>query len=323
MEKFNILLFDDIDVVGKNILEKIANIELAESLEEDYLIKRIKNVDGIIIRANGNITRRIIEHAPKLKVIGRHGVGVEQIDIQAATEHDIQVVNTPDANYESVAEHVIGFMIILSKKMRDADLSVRKSDWRARYNLVGQELFEKTIGIIGFGKIGRRIAEICMTAFNMTALYFDKIKYDAFEQTYSNCRKESLGYILKNSDYISINMPYSPTLYHFIGEKEINLMKKSAYIINTSRGALWDESALYKALKIGTIAGAATDVYEEEPFNKKNKLWDLDNMIFSPHMSAHTKESLIRMSLVAEDVVASLKGKTPKYPVNTIKTTHK
>jgi len=276
----------------------------------------VKNIDAIIIRANGKITRRIIESAPRLKVIGRHGVGVEQIDTQAATENRVQVVNTPDANYESVAEHVVGFMLILSKKMRNADILARKSDWNARYRLIGQELYGKTLGVIGFGKIGRRVAKIGILAFNMPILYYDKFKYKTFEEEYKNCKKESLEVLLRNSDYISINIPYFPELHHLIGKEEINLMKESAYIINTSRGALWDENALYEALKSGRIAGAATDVYEEEPFKKKNKLWELDNIIFSPHMAAHTKEALVRMSLVAEDVITVLESKEPKYPVN-------
>lgn len=316
MTKYDILLFDDIDPKGKEILEEKANIKIAKSIEEDYLLEEVKDVDAIIIRANGKITRKIIESAPKLKVIGRHGVGVEQIDIQAAIDNKVQVVNTPDANYESVAEHVIGFMLALSKRMRDADMSARKSDWDARYRLIGKELYDKTLGVIGFGKIGRRVAEIGILAFNMPILYYDKFKYKTFEEKYKNCKKESLEFLLKNSDYISINIPYFPELHHLIGRREINLVKKSSYIINTSRGALWDENALYEALKSRRIAGAATDVYEEEPFKKKNKLWELDNIIFSPHMAAHTKEALIRMSLVAEDVIEVLEGRPPKYAVN-------
>ena len=171
----NILLFDDIDQKGKEVLKEKANIKLAKSLDEDYLLKEVRDVDGIIIRANGKITRKIIEGAPKLKVIGKHGVGIdEQIDIQAATDNKVQVVNTPDANYESVAEHVVGFMLALSKRMRDADMSARKLDWNARYHLIGQELYGKRLGVIGFGKIGCRVAKIGILAFNMPILYYDK-----------------------------------------------------------------------------------------------------------------------------------------------------
>lgn len=316
MKKFKVLLFEDINPKGKEVLEKGAKIKIADSLEEEYLLNEARDVDGIIIRANGKITRKIIENAPKLKVIGRHGVGIEQIDIQAATDNNIQVVNTPNANYESVAEQTIGFMIAISKKMREADIAARKLDWNARYHLIGQELYGKTLGVIGFGKIGRRVAEISILAFNMPILYYDKFEYKTFEEKYKNCKKVLLVDLLKNSDYISINVPYFPELHHLIGEREINLMKNSAYIINTSRGALWDENALYQALKIGKISGAATDVYEEEPFKGGTKLRELDNMIFSPHMAAHTKEALVCMSLVAEDVIAVLEGKEPKYPVN-------
>jgi len=317
MIKYNILLFDDMDPKGEKVLKEKAKIKIAKSLEEDYLLEEVKDVDGIIIRANGKITRKLMEGAPKLKVIGKHGVGIdEQIDVQAATDNKIQVVSTPDANYESVAEQTIGFMIAISKKMRKADIATRKLDWNARYHLIGQELYGKRLGIIGFGKIGRRVAEIGILAFKMPILYYDKFEYKTFEEKYKNCKKVPLEDLLKNSDYISINIPYFPELHHLIGEGEIDLMKKSAYIINTSRGKLWDENSLYKALKIGKIAGAATDVYEEEPFKGGTKLRELDNMIFSPHMAAHTKEALVRMSLVAEDVIAVLEGKEPKYPVN-------
>lgn len=309
MKRYKILLFEEPFEKGMKILGKNKDkveFKLVESFDEDYLLNEVKDVDAIIIRVKGKITRNLIKHASKLKVIGRPGVGVNNIDIKAATDYNVKVVNTPDANYESVAEMTITLMLAIA---------IRKVNWDDRYNCIGVELLGKTLGVIGFGKIGRRVAEIANLAFHMPILYYDIVKYESFESQY-NARKTSIEEVLRNSDFVSIHMPYLPEVHHLIGEKEINIMRKSAYLINTSRGPLWDEEALYNTLKNRKIAGAATDVFEEEPPKEGTKLRELDNVILSPHTAAFTKEALDRMGMVVEDVIAVLEGKTPKYPVN-------
>ena len=317
MKKFKILLYEDMHVVGKALLAEKAEIFFATSFEESSLMKEVREKDGIIIRANGKVSRKVIESGPRLKVIGRHGVGVENIDLEAATEKGIWVVNTPDANDISVAEHFFGLVLILSKMLKKADIALREGRWEARYQYIGRELHGKTLGILGFGKIGRAIGRIGHKGFDMRVLYYDAIQYEKVEKEIKAV-KVSLEEVLSQSDYISINLPMLPETKGLLKEKEFGLMKPSAYIINLARGPIWDEKSLYSVLKEGRIAGAASDVYEVEPATKDHPLLQLENFIGTPHMAAHTDEALRRMSLVAEDVIRVLEGKAPVHPVNPV-----
>jgi D-3-phosphoglycerate dehydrogenase len=257
-----------------------------------------------------------MESAPRLKVIGRHGVGVENIDLDAATEKGIWVVNTPDANDISVAEHFFGLALMLSKMLKKGEKAFREEGrWEARYQYIGNELHRKTLGILGFGRIGRAVGRIGYKGFDMKVLYYDALRYEEVEKEI-HAVKQNLEEVLSQSDYISINLPMLPATKGVVGEKEFNLMKPTAYIINLARGPIWDEKALFQILKEGKIAGAASDVFEVEPASKDHFLLKLENFIATPHMAAHTEEALKRMSLVAEDVIRVLEGKTPLHPVN-------
>lgn len=315
MKNFRVLLYEDMHEVGKALLGEKAEILYAHSLEEDSLIQEVKDVDGIIIRANGKVSRRLMESAPKLKVVGRHGVGVENVDLEAATEKGIWVVNTPDANDISVAEHFFGLALILSKMLKKADIALREGRFEARYEYIGRELHGKTLGILGFGRIGRSVGSIGHRGFDMKVLYYDALRYEETEKELK-ARKVSLEEVLSESDYISINLPMLPETKGLLGEREFGLMKPSAYIINLARGPIWDEKALYAVLKKGKIAGAGSDVYSVEPAGKGHPLFELDNFVGTPHMAAHTEEALRRMSLVAEDVIRVLEGKVPIHSVN-------
>jgi len=316
MNLYKILIIGDIHSEGKKLLKSKAEIKVINNFEKKHLLKEVQDVDAIVIRGiEVTLDREIIQNAPKLRVIGRHGIGLETIDLEAAKENNVKVVYTPLASCESVAEHVIGFMISLLKKMRLADIAARENNWQARHQYIGMEIHQKTLGIIGMGRIGRRISEICRLAFDMEILYFDKFYYSEYEKKYQ-CKKISLNELLKLSDIISINIPYQSELHHLIGEEQLKLMKKEAFLINTARGHIWDEKALVKALKNHDIAGIATDVFEKEPFDDGPNIFaEFDNVILSPHLAAHTNEALLKMSLVAQDVIAVLEGKEPKYPV--------
>lgn len=319
MTRFKVLLYEDIHEDGKSILREKAEIFLAESFEEAYLIERAKETDGIVIRSNGRVTRKVMESAPRLKVIGRHGVGVENIDVQTATERGIWVVNTPDANDLSVAEHFFGLALMLSKMLMKGEKALKKGQWEARYQYIGRELHGKTLGIIGFGRIGKAIGRMGYRGFDMKILYYDVVRYEVVESEI-NAVKVSLEELLSQSDYVSINLPLLPETKGFLKERELGLMKPSSYVINLARGPVWDEKALYSILKKGKISGAASDVYEVEPASKDHPLLQLKNFIGTPHMAAHTEEALSRMSRVAVDVVRVLEGKEPVYPVNRPKT---
>jgi D-3-phosphoglycerate dehydrogenase len=315
MKRFVVLLYEDMHEAGKAILKEKAEILFATSLEESSLIKEVREVDGIIVRANGKVSRKMMESAPKLKVIGRHGVGVENIDLEAATEKGIWVVNTPDANDLSVAEHFLGLALMLSKMLKKGEIALREGRWEARYQYIGKELHGKMLGILGFGRIGKTVGRMAYKGFEMNVLYYDTVQYKEAEEEIQ-ARKVSLDELLSKSDFISINLPMLPETKGLIGKRELGLLKPTAYMINLARGPIWDEKALYTVLKEKKIAGAGSDVFAVEPATKDHPLFQLENFIGTPHMAAHTDEALKRMSFVAEDIIRVLGGKAPVHPVN-------
>jgi len=318
MEKFKVLLYEEMHEEGKTILKEKADIFLAERLDEPYLIDRVRDIDGIILRANGRASRKVMESAPKLKVVGRHGVGVENIDLEAAAEKGIWVVNTPDANDASVAEHFFGLALMLSKMLKKGEVALREGRFEARYQYIGNELHGKTLGILGFGRIGKTVARMGYKGFEMKILYYDTVRYKEVEEEVK-ASKVSLDELLSQSDYVSINLPMLPETKGLVGEREFSLMKPTAFIINVARGPVWDEKALYRVLEERKIAGAGSDVFEIEPAAKDHPLFQLENFIGTPHMAAHTDEALRRMSRVAVDIIRVLEGKKPVHPVNQLK----
>ena len=317
MSRFKVLLYEDMHKDGKTILKEKADIFIAERLDEIYLIDHVREIEGIIVRANGRVSRKVMESAPKLKVVGRHGVGVENIDLGAATEKGIWVVNTPDANDASVAEHFFGLALMLSKMLKKGDIALHEGRWEARYQYIGNELHGKTLGILGFGRIGKTIGRMGNKGFEMKIVYYDTIQYKEVEEEVK-AKKVSLDELLSGSDFVSINLPMLPETKGLIGEREFGLLKPTAYIINLARGPIWDENALYHVLKERKIAGAGSDVFDVEPATKDYPIFQLENFIGTPHMAAHTDEALRRMSLVAVDIIRVLDGKNPVYPVNLI-----
>lgn len=312
--KFKVLLYESMHRQGTDLLEEKCDLIYAASHDEQELIAQTADVDGIIIRANGSVTRAIIESSSKLKVIGRHGVGLDAIDLEAARNNGIKVVFTPMANRESVAEHFVALALMLAKKMRPADMALRDCRWQARYELIGTELFGKTLGVLGFGRIGQQTARICMHGFNMNILYFDRLVY-ADAEAELNAKRVDEKTLFSEADFISINMPLLPDTRHFVNADKLDLMKPSAFVINMARGPIWNESDVVSALQEKRIAGAGSDVYEIEPITPENPLLKMENFVGTPHMSAHTEEGMIRMSMVAKDVLAVLEGREPKFPV--------
>jgi len=316
MARYKVFLYEEMHEEGKAILREKADLFFGERYDEDYIVQQVKDVDAIIIRANGRVSKRVMEFAPRLKVVGRHGVGVENIDIEAATERGIWVVYTPDANTISVAEHFFGLALMLSKMLRKGERAFREEGrWEARYQYIGNELHGKTLGILGFGRIGKAIGRIGRQGFDMEILYYDVLRFEEAEREI-HAKKVSMEEVLSRSDFVSVNLPMLPSTKGILGVREFGLMKPTACIINVARGPIWDEKALYSALKEGKIAGAGSDVFEVEPASKDHPLLEFDNFVCTPHMAAHTEEALKRMSRVAVDVLRVLDGKEPIYPVN-------
>jgi len=314
MSKPVVLLYEPIHQKALEVLKAGAEVRMAASLEEDALLGQVADVDGIIIRANGRISRRLMQAAPRLKVVARHGVGVEAIDRQAAAERGITVVNTPAANDESVAEQCVAFMIVLAKRILESDRALRAGDWQARYRLIGAEVQGKTLGLVGFGKIGQRVAAICRNGLGMPILYHDVVAYAQAERALG-ARRVPLDELLQESDFVSLHLPLLPATEALIGEAALRRMKPSAFLINTARGPVVDQAALVRALREKWIAGAGLDVYDPEPLPPDSPLLQMDNVVLSPHMASHTDEALLRMAMVVTDVLAVIEGRAPESPV--------
>jgi len=315
-KRFTVLLVENIHEAGINILNRVAEVKLASSTSEDVLAEEVKDVDALIIRVIGRVSRKVIESARKLKVIGHHGAGLDNIDLEAATDHGIPVVYTPEANTESVAEHTIGLMIAIAKKIPQTHYALtRNKNWAIRYECIGTELYRKTLGLIGFGRIGRAVARRAK-GFKMRVLAYDPYVSEDVAKKFG-VKLVDLKTLLSNSDFVSIHVPLTKETYKLIGKRELEMMKPKTFLINTARGGVLDYKAVYEALIEGKLAGAAFDVYEEEPPNLEDPLFKLDNIIATPHMAAITEEALKRMAItVAKDVVKVLKGKRPKYIAN-------
>ena len=274
---------------------------------EEELVNLIRDVDAIIVRSKPLVTRRVIEAAEKLKVIGRAGVGIDNIDVEAAKEKGIQILNVPEAPTRSVAELAIGLMLAVARKIAYADRKMREGHW-AKKEAMGIELYGKTLGVIGMGRIGREVARIAKYGFNMKILYYDVSRVPEIEKEL-DAKYVDLDTLLSNSDIITIHVPLVKETYHMINEEKLRKVKKGAILINTARGAVVDTNALVKALKEGWIAGAGLDVFEEEPLPPDHPLTKLDNVVLTPHIGASTIEAQERAGIkIVEKIISALKS---------------
>lgn len=287
---------------------KNAGLEVVyeEYSREEKLLELVKDVDAIIVRSKPKVTRKVIENAPKLKVIGRAGVGLDNIDLEAAKERGIQVLNAPAAASRSTAELVFALLLTVARKVAFADRKMREGVW-AKKQALGIELEGKTIGIVGFGRIGYNVAKIA-NAFGMRILLYDP--YPNEEGTKEVGGKfVDLETLLRESDVVTLHVPLLPSTKYLINEEKLKLMKPTAILINAARGGIVEEKALVKALQEGRIYGAALDVFEEEPLPKDHPLIKLDNVVLTPHIGASTREAQERAGVeIAEKVIQALKS---------------
>ena len=308
-----ILITDSIHDDAVEILKSVGDVEIATGLSPEELKEKIKDADAIVIRSGTKLTKDIIDAAENLKVIARAGVGVDNVDLNAATEKGIIVVNSPDASSISVAELAIGLMLSAARNIPQATASLKRGEWD-RKSFKGVELYGKTLGIIGLGRIGQQVAKRAQ-AFGMNIVGYDPyIPVDVAKNM--GVELMDVDDLCKVSDFITLHVPLTPKTRHIIGKEQISLMKKNAIIVNCARGGLIDEDALYEALKDKKIRGAGLDVFEEEP-PKDNPLLTLDNVIGTPHQGASTVEAQKSAgTVVAEQVVKILSGKPAENVVN-------
>ena len=287
---------------------EIVKADMSQKMTEERLIELLQNVDGAIIGVVP-MTEHVLKHAPNLKVVSMHGVGVDHINLTAATQKGVVISNCLGANDQSVADLTIGLMISVARDIPSVDRAVRSGGWGAH---AGGELWKKTLGLIGLGRIGRGVAKRAL-GFDMKVLAYDP--YVEPENVEQGISLVSLDEVLKEADYLSLHAALSDETRHMIGAAQLQAMKSSAYLINTSRGALVDEKALYTALVEKRIAGAALDVYDIEP-PKDSPLLNLENVVVTPHIGAHTRESIERVGVMAaENVLRTLQGGQPHHKV--------
>jgi len=312
----NILITDKMADEAIQYLKDTGYQVTVDEMDHETLLSEIHKYDALMVRSRTKATEDIVTAGAKgsLKVIGRAGIGVDNIDIQKAGELGIKVVNSPTGATISVAELAIGHMLSLSRFLTRADKTMKQSEW-IKKQLKGTELHGKTLGLIGCGNIGRKTGDYAQ-AFGMNVIGFDPfisvedMKKDNIE------KKEDLKDLMKESDYISLHIPHIKQTHHIVNKEMLSLMKNTAFIINCARGGTIDEHALYEAVKNKGIAGAALDVFETEPPGD-TPLASLDSIVMTPHIGANTREGQIRAGTVcAEQVVMVLEGKTPDHWVN-------
>jgi len=304
---------------GIKLLQKSCDVTVSKKsrvLTKKELIAGIKGKDALLCLLTDKIDNKVLA-SKKLKIVANYAVGFDNIDVKAATKVKIPVTNTPGVLTESVADHACALLLSISRRIVESDKFVRTGKYKSwePMLMLGGDFKGKTLGILGLGRIGSSVAERMTKGFGMKVLYYDIKRNPAFEKSVK-AKFVSVQQLLKSSDYVSVHVPLLPTTKHLIGAKELKLMKKTAYLVNTSRGPIVDEKALVKALKTKQIAGAGLDVFEKEP-KLTPGLGKLDNVILTPHTASATIAARTAMSeIAARNILAVLSGKKPANIVN-------
>ncbi len=311
-------LFDE----AISLIEEYADVEVYESEEEpapyDLILEKVRDIDGLLCLLTDKIDARIIEAGERLKVISNYAVGYDNIDVETATRKGIYVTNTPGVLTETTADLAWAILMAIARRVVEADKYVRAGKWVHAWGpkmMLGSDVHGKTLGIVGLGRIGSAVARRAK-GFNMRVIYYDVFRRENLEKELG-LEYRPLEELLKEADYVTLHVPLTKETYHLIGERELSLMKPTAYLINTSRGAVIDQKALYKALKERRIAGAALDVFEKEPIDPNDPLLELDNVVLTPHIGSASVETRKKMAMIAaENLVSVLRGVEPPNLVN-------
>ena len=303
----SVLICDQVNPVLNEILEKNGlQITYEPEITPEQIEEKIGNFEVVIVRSRTKITKNMIAQAEKCKIIARVGVGLDNIDQIAAKEKNIRVINAVEGAMNAVAELVIGLMLSLAREIPRADREVRNGNW-IKKELMGTELRGKYLGIVGLGNIGKRLGRLAK-ALNMNIIGYDVVPIDEEFSKEVGLMKADLGTLLASSDYVSLHVPLLDSTKHLVNAEKMDTMKNTSRIINTSRGGVIDEDALYEYLKDGKLGGAALDVFEVEPATS-NKLASLPNFISTPHMGAQTKEAQsLAANVIAEKIIQILRG---------------
>ena len=309
-----VLVSDPIAPEGIEILKKVAEVDVKTGLTKDELAAIIGDYDALAVRSETKVTADILAKADKLKIIGRAGVGVDNIDVEAATNRGILVVNSPDGNTFAAAELTVAMLLALARHIPQADQGLRAGRWdRKKY--MGSEVYGKTLGVIGLGKIGREVAKR-LQAFEMRVIGYDPyLKPEQAEAL--GIKLVDLDTLYRESDYITVHVPKTKETTGMINAEKLALMKPSVRLINVARGGIMDEAAVAEAARAGKIAGAAIDVFTTEPAPADNPLLGIPNILTTPHLGASTEEAQVNVAIdIAEQIVDVLEGKPARAAVN-------
>ena len=299
---------------GIELLKRDFDVDVLLDLSAEDLLEKIGEYDGLIIRSATQVTARVIEKADNLKAIGRAGIGVDNIDIEAATKRGVIVANAPESNTVAAAEHTLGLMLAAARRIPAADASLKGGEWK-RSAFKGVEVREKTLGLIGLGHVGAIVARGAI-GMGMKVLAYDPYVSEDRMRSMNVGRAETTDEVFENADFVSLHVPRTPQTIGLVNEESLGKMKPTAYLINVARGGIVDETALYEALKGGVIGGAALDVFAEEP-TTESPIFSLPNVVVTPHLGASTAEAQDRAGITAaEQVAAALKGKVPMHAIN-------
>jgi len=282
------------------------------------IIEKAAKVDALATLLSDKIDAEVYDAAPNLKIVAQMAVGFDNIDVVEATKRGIHVTNTPGVLTETTADFAWALLMAVARRVVEADKYVRSGQWKVGWHpmmLQGRDVYGATLGIVGLGRIGCAIAKRAK-GFDMKVLYYDVIRRPDFEKEY-DIEYTEIDALFKKADFVTINTPLTKETHHLVDEKRLRSMKKTAYIVNNARGPIVEEKALYKALKEGWIAGAALDVFEQEPTLTNNPLLKLDNVVLAPHISSASYETRSKMAeMVAQNLIAFFEGKTPPNLVN-------
>ena len=313
---FTVLLPQDVAEDGKKFLsDKGYAVKLGKGISAADIIEDVADCDAILART-AQFPKEVLEAGKKLKVIGRHGVGCDNIDVQYATEHGIWVTFTPEANAVSVAEYSIGMMIALARQFLPSDKATRTGQWDLRNKIPAIDLEGKTLGLIGVGRVGSTVARKAFFGLDMKILAYDP-NIKEIKGVPEAKMVTDPAIIFQQSDFVSLHVPSMPETKGMIGKKFFDMMKPGAFLVNAARGEVVNEKEMYEMLKAKRIAGAALDVFDPEPPMADNPLFTLDNVILSPHNAALTREATTRMAVhAAMGIDDVLSGRPPKWPFN-------
>jgi len=303
----SILICDQVNPILKEVLEKNGlKVTYEPEITPEQIAEKIGNFQVVVVRSRTKMTRELVEKADKCQIIARVGVGLDNIDQDAAKEKNIRVINAVEGAITAVAELVIGLMLSMAREIPRADREIRNGNW-IKKELMGSELQGKYLGIVGLGNIGKRLGKLAKS-LHMNIIGYDVVPIDDEFSKDVGLMKADLDTLLSSADYVSFHVPLLDSTRHMINAEKLKLMKNTARIINTSRGGVIDEDALYNSLKDGSLAGAALDVFEAEPAIG-NRLITLPNFVATPHMGAQTKEAqLLAANIIAEKIIQVLRG---------------